>query len=158
MFYILQMIFQLIPKCMRGDSMKLFFKHLFLFLVGGFAYVGIEILFRGYSHISMFLLGGLCFSLIGGLNEIYTWDMSLISQMYVSSLIITLLELVVGITLNLGMGLHVWDYSDLPYNFLGQICLLFYNIWFYLSLAGIILDDYIRYFVFNEEKPHYKIF
>ena len=36
--------------------------------------------------------------------------------------------------------------------------LLFFNIWFYLSLVAIILDDYLRYWMMGEEKPKYKIF
>lgn len=135
-----------------------FMKYTFLFLAGGFAYGGIENLFRGYSHISMCIAGGICFILIGLLNEIYSWDMSLVSQMVISSLIITFVELTTGIIVNLWLKLNVWDYSTLPYNFMGQICLLYTNIWFLLSVFGILMDDYLRYFMLKEEKPHYRIF
>lgn len=133
-------------------------KYTFLFLAGGFAYGGIENLFRGYSHISMCIAGGICFIIIGLLNEIYSWDMSLVSQMVISSLIITFVELTTGIIVNLWLKLNVWDYSALPYNFMGQICLLYTNIWFLLSVFGILMDDYLRYFMLKEEKPHYRIF
>ena len=36
-----------------------------IFFTGGFLYCGIEILYRGYSHISMFFTAGICFLLIG---------------------------------------------------------------------------------------------
>jgi len=49
-------------------------------------------------------------------------------------------------------------YSALPFNILGQVCLPFMVIWFFLSLAAILLDDYMRYFIWNEEKPRYKLF
>lgn len=102
-----------------------------LFTFGGLAYVLIEMIYRGYSHPSMFLLGGLCFVLIGELNErVYTWEMSLISQMFISSVIVTSLEFISGLILNIWLGLGIWDYSNQPYNLLGQICLLFFNLWF----------------------------
>jgi uncharacterized membrane protein len=63
-----------------------------------------------------------------------------------------------GIIVNLAFKWGVWDYSQMPYNFMGQICLLYFNLWFLLSLMAILLDDYVRFFVLKEEKPHYKIF
>ena len=66
---------------------------LLFFLFGGFAYGGIEILFRGYSHISMLAAGGICFILIGLINEIFSWDIAFLSQMVISSVIITVVEL-----------------------------------------------------------------
>lgn len=133
-------------------------KYTFLLLSGGFAYGGIEILFRGYSHISMFITGGISFILIGLLNEVYSWNMSLLSQMVISSLIITAAEFISGIIVNVWLKLNIWDYSKMPYNFMGQICLLYTNIWFLLSLFAILLDDYLRYFMLKEEKPKYRIF
>lgn len=126
-----------------------------LFLLGGFSYCFIEILARGYSHISMLIAGGLCFVLIGNLNR-KRKDMSLVGQMFLSTFIITGIELVTGLIVNVWLGLDVWNYSDMPYNFMGQICLLYSNIWFFLSIVGILLDDYTRYFLMGEEKPHYK--
>lgn len=135
-----------------------FMKYTFLFFTGGFAYGLIENVFRGYSHISMFIAGGICFVLIGLLNEVYSWQMSLISQMVISSLIITTVEFITGIIVNVWLKLNVWNYSPLPYNIMGQVCLLYTNIWFFLSLFAILLDDYLRYFILKEEKPHYKFF
>ena len=133
-----------------------FLRYMLLFLLGGFSYCIIEILSRGYSHISMLIAGGLCFVLIGNLNR-KRKDLSLVSQMFLSTFIITGIELVTGLIVNVWLDLEVWDYSDLPYNFMGQICLLYTNVWFFLSVLGILLDDYTRYFLMGEEKPHYKI-
>lgn len=133
-------------------------RELILFLIGGAAYCGIEILFRGYTHWSMYILGGLCFVIIGLINELLTWKIPLISQMFISSIVITVLEFITGCIVNLWLGIGVWDYSDQPYNLLGQICLLFTNLWFLLSLVGIFLDDIIRWKLFGEGKPRYRIF
>lgn len=131
-------------------------RFILLFIIGGLVYVIMELLFRGRSHISMFFVGALCFIIIGSLNEFYTWQMSVISQMFISSIVITILEFICGLIVNAWLGLNVWDYSNQPYNLMGQICLLFTNLWFFISLIGIVLDDYLRYILFNEEKPKYK--
>lgn len=133
-------------------------KYILLFFIGGYSYCGVELLFRGYSHISMLVAGGICFILIGLLNDAFSHKISLLSQMIISGVIITVVEFTVGLVVNVWLGLNVWDYSSLPYNFMGQICLLYTNIWFILSLAGILLNGYLKYYLLGEEKPHYKIF
>ena len=84
--------------------------------------------------------------------------MSFISQMVLSALIITALEFITGLIVNIWLKMDIWDYSQLPYNFMGQICLLYSIFWFLVSSVAIVLDDFLRYKIFNEEKPHYKIF
>ena len=51
------------------------------------------------------------------------------------------------------MSLNIWDYSDLPFNLMGQICLLFSVFWFFLSIIAIWLDDYLRYKFYGDKKP-----
>ena len=62
-----------------------------------------------------------------------------------------------GVIVNIWLKLGVWDYSGLPLNILGQVCLPFYFAWVGLSVVAIVFDDYLRYWFFGEEKPHYKI-
>ena len=133
-------------------------KYILLFFIGGYSYCGVELLFRGFSHISMLVAGGICFILIGLLKEVFSYKISIISQMVMSSFIITAVEFTIGLIVNVWLNLNVWDYSKLPYNLMGQICLLYTNIWFVLSLAAILLDDYLKHFLLGEEKPSYKIF
>lgn len=132
-------------------------KHIILFVIGGMAYFLLEILTRGYSHYSMFLCGGACFLCCGLLNENIKIQMSFVSQMVLSAVIITLLELVTGLIFNVWLKMDIWDYSKVPYNFMGQICLLYSLIWFFVSAVAIVMDDVLRYKMFGEEKPHYKI-
>ncbi|MBU5311109.1 putative ABC transporter permease [Tissierella carlieri] len=137
--------------------MKQLIKYSILFIIGGISYFFIEILWRGYSHMTMLILGGLCFVLVGLIGEhCFAFNKSLLLQQVISCLIITVLELVFGLILNVGMGLDIWDYSNLKFNFMGQICLKYSMLWFFLSLPTIILYDYIRYWIFGEEKPYYK--
>lgn len=136
--------------------MKKWGKGFLLFLVGGLIYFWLEVLWRGYSHWSMFLLGGLCFVLCGLINEVVPWEMPLPLQMLISAIIITILELFTGCIVNLWLGWQVWDYSKFHFQLLGQISLKSSIVWFLLSSVGIILDDWIRYWFFGEERPHYR--
>lgn len=132
-------------------------KHVILFAIGGMAYFFLEVLVRGYSHYTMFLCGGACFLCCGLLNENVKIKMSFVSQMVLSSLIITALEFTTGLIVNVWLKMDIWDYSYLPYNFMGQICLFYSFLWFLVSSVAIVMDDYLRYKLFQEEKPHYKI-
>ena len=130
-------------------------KRFILFVVGGAIYIVIEMLWRGYSHWAMFFVGGLCFLLVGEINEVIPWEMAFWKQMLIGGAVVTTVELCSGIILNLVLKWHVWDYSKMPFNFLGQICLPFTLAWIGLSAVAIVLDDYLRYLWFDEEYPHY---
>lgn len=138
--------------------MKLLCKYLFLFMVGGGIYSLIEIGYRGHTHWTMFIVGGVCFILLGLINELIPWDLSLVCQMLMGGALITGVEFITGVIVNLILGWGVWDYSHMPLNILGQICLPFSLLWCLVSAVGIVLDDYIRYRLFSEEKPEYTLF
>lgn len=129
-----------------------------MFFTGGFVYCGIEILYRGFSHISMLFAGGICFLLVGLVENMLGESASIIAQMLICGLMITLVEFIFGIVVNRQMHLNVWDYSGEQYNFKGQICLLNCNLWFLLSAPAIILHDYMRFLLMGISLPHYKIF
>jgi len=130
---------------------------LWLFGFGGALYFAVEMIWRGCSHPAMIVVGGLCFVLIGLINELLTYDMSILLQGIIATAAVLLVELLSGILLNIVLQLNIWDYSNLPFNLLGQICLYFSGLWYILSLVGIVLDDYLRYWIFGEQKPRYKI-
>lgn len=141
-----------------------------LYLIGGRLYTWIEILWRGYTHWTMFHLGGGCFVIQGLLNEhIFPWKLSLMMQSIISACVITVFEFITGCIVNLWLGWNVWDYSALPFNLLGQICLYYFLLWIPLSMVGIILDDWLRYLFYlllhnyipwmqKRERPHYTLF
>lgn len=130
-------------------------KYAFLFWFGGSTYVTLEVLWRRYSHWTMLLLAGLIFIIVGLLNEIWSWEFKFRYQVLISTGIATILELFTGLIVNVCLGWNVWDYSDVPFNFLGQICLPYTLLWVILSAVAIILDDVIRWKFFGEERPHY---
>lgn len=117
----------------------------------------LELFYRGWTHWTMFILGGICFICLGLINEIIPWEMPLWQQVLIGAGIITGLEFVTGCIVNLWLGWAVWDYSQMPGNILGQICPQFFVLWLPMSLAGIILDDCLRYWWWQEDQPHYNI-
>lgn len=137
--------------------MKKLYKYVALLLVGGGIYVLLELIWRGRSHWTMFLLGGICFVSLGLINEIISWEMLLWQQVLIGACIITCLEFMTGCMVNLWLGWAVWDYSGLSGNILGQICPQFFILWLPVALIAIIMDDWLRYRWFGEERPHYKI-
>ena len=134
---------------------KLILRPLFLIGTGGMIYYNFEIIVRGYSHISMFLCGGLSFYSIGLLNEGNRENLSFLLQMFLGSLIITFYELITGLLVNLHLHLNVWDYSRIPFNYKGQVCLPFTILWFFLTPVCILFDDAIRFTLFGRKKPVY---
>lgn len=138
-----------------NDKIKKMFKYLILFIIGGIIYYFIEVIFRGWSHWAMILVGGFCFVMIGELNEHFTFEMPLLKQGVIGACIVTAIEFISGLILNVYLGMNIWDYSALPYDLLGQICLPFSILWIFVSALAVIVDDWLRYFLFKEEKPHY---
>ena len=141
---------------MSGRWIKPLGKNAILFAIGGFIYYMIEVIWRGYSALPMVLVGGLCFLFCGSVNEFMGWDMLIWKQMLACAAGITAIEFLSGYILNIILGLGIWDYSGAPFNILGQICLPFTIAWYILSLPAIVLDDYLRFWIFGEEKPRYK--
>ena len=111
-------------------------KPILLFTLGGLGYVGLELLWRGRSHISMFLAGGVCFLLLGKLSRTEP-PLPLWAQGILGSVAITSVELLTGLLAN--RDYTVWDYRDVPLNFHGQVCLPFSLLWIPLSLGAIFL-------------------
>ena len=136
---------------------RLLNKYLFLADMGGVLYVLIELIWRGWSHWTMFILGGICFIYLGLINEILSWNTPLWQQILIGTVGITALEFFTGCIVNLGLGWGVWDYSGMPGNILGQICPQYMLLWIPISLTGIILDDWIRYRAFGEQRPRYNM-
>ena len=133
-------------------------KYFTLFIIVGISYYFIEIIYRGYSHFSMIIVGGICFVLIGAINEFSNKEVPLLLQMILAVLIVDTIELISGIIINKVLLLNVWDYSNLRFNLLGQISLRSSIAWFFLSLLAIYMDDLLRYLLFSEQIPKYKFF
>ena len=78
-------------------------KNALLFYTGGAGYLTLELLYRGRSHGSMFLAGGLCFLLIGQLNRVSP-RLPLTARAAVGALIVTMVEFAAGMLVNPAHG------------------------------------------------------
>jgi len=111
-------------------------KNSLLFGLGGCGYVGLEYLWRGWSHGSMFLAGGTCFLLLGKLNKTQP-RLTLPLRALAGAMIITSVELLAGLLAN--RNYQVWDYRRMPMNFYGQVCLPYSLLWIPVSLGAMAL-------------------
>lgn len=111
-------------------------KSLALFAVGGSAYVGLELLWRGRSHISMFGAGGMCFLLLGRFCK-----HPLPVRAAAGAGVITAVELGTGLLVN--RDHHVWDYRKMPGNVKGQICPQYTALWVPVSLGAMGVYEWL---------------
>ena len=114
-------------------------KNSLIFILGSCAYPTLEVLWRGYTHSSMALAGGVCMVLINRICCERMEKKSLAARCAAGSLIITGVEFALGILVNRVLHLHVWDYSALPMNILGQVCIPFSALWFFLTIPAAAL-------------------
>ena len=113
-------------------------KKAILFAIGGCSYVGLEFLWRGWSHGSMFVAGGSCFLLLGKLNRTKP-RLPLPLRGLAGAGIITLVEYTAGLLVN--RSDRVWDYRNVPLNIHGQICLPFCLLWIPIGLGAMVFYD-----------------
>ena len=106
-------------------KMKKLSEYLFMGALGGTLYYMIEIIFRGYSHWSMFLLGGICFIFFAQQGLWTKWREPLWKQVLWCTAFVVSAEFITGIIVNKVMGWNVWNYTDQPFHLMGQICFPF---------------------------------
>lgn len=135
-------------------------KNLVLFIVGFMAYITIEVCFRGYSYPLMGVCGALAVVLLDKVNNKLSWNTDIIVQGLIGSALITFFELVIGeLALHTSIVPVMWDYSNMPLNFDGVICLPFSLAWVVLSWVAVFVADAITYYAFEElPVPYYKLF
>lgn len=139
--------------------MKKVNKFLVLFLFGFMAYITIEVCYRGYSYPLMGVCGGIAIVLLDQINNKVSWDVDILLQGVIGSLIITFFEFVIGNLFLKGYLPVMWDYSNLWMNYKGIICLPFSLAWIGLSIVAVIIADAINYYMFGDEDvPYYKLF
>ncbi len=137
--------------------MRQFSKYIFLWTLGGCIYYTFELMFRGFSHWTMFVLGGICFLFIYIQGKCVSWADSLFIQILRCTIFVTSMEFITGIIVNEWLEWNVWSYEGLPFQLFGQVCLPFCIIFSGLCAAAIFLSSYIAYLFYGEEKPHYHI-
>lgn len=114
-------------------------KYAAVFAVGAVGYSAIELLWRGHTHWSMSVAGGICFSLITAIEKKFP-NVRYLYKCIMGSLAITTVEFSFGVVFNVWLGKDVWDYSGIKFNLLGQICLLYTVLWGFLTALALPLS------------------
>lgn len=139
---------------------KTLFKNTIMFLIGYCLYIAIEVTYRSYSFWLMGIVGGFMFLVLDKINNKISWDVDILLQGTIGSLIITFFEYVIGELFLNGVLPVMWDYSNVFLNYKGIICLPFSLVWVVLSIVAVVIADAINYYLLDDEEvvPYYKLF
>lgn len=85
------------------------------------------------------------------------WECPLWVQALICTTLVTIVEFLAGCVLNLWLGMDIWNYSELPLNLLGQICLPFFIVWWILCVIFIPVFDVLRYIIDGGTRPWYTL-
>lgn len=141
-----------------------FLLSLLMWTWGGTVYFFMEVIYKTLTnhpeHISwtMIIVAFILCIPLERLGAELPWEMPMVLQTLISAIGITITELISGIIINIWLGLNVWDYSHLRFNFMGQICLQFFFVWIALSYFGIKIFDWMRFTILGGIRPCYKNF
>lgn len=116
---------------------------LIIFLFGGVTYGMVEIMWRNHTHYTMVILGGLCFLVLYRLFTAMN-NYSLLEKCVAGAIIITFLEFLTGCIVNLLLNMGVWNYSKVPFNLLGQVCVLYSVLWGLICIPVAYLSKLIK--------------
>lgn len=132
-----------------------------LWVWGGAAYYMLEVVFKTVTghqeriHWTMLVLAIVLSMVLERCGAEFPWEWTLQLQALICAVAITATELVAGLILNVWLELGIWDYSNLPMNLMGQICLWYSILWFVMSLIFIPVFDWMKYLVKGGERPRY---
>lgn len=114
-----------------------------IYTIGAMGYGTLEIVWRGHTHWSMTITGGLCLILIYFTNaNRHNW--SLIQKCLTCAFEVTSVEFIVGCVVNIILGWQVWDYSSMPFSLMGQVCLGFCGLWFLLCIPMLLFSEFLQ--------------
>ena len=117
--------------------MKKVSEYLFLWALGGTVYYSLEMVFRGFSHWTMFVLGGICLVFFTVQGQMLHWEDPMWRQILRCTIFVVSAEFITGIIVNKWFQLAIWDYSTMPLQLFGQICLPFAILFSGLCAVGI---------------------
>lgn len=114
-----------------------------VYSLGAAVYSCLEVLWRGFTHWTMFFVGGACFFTVY-VCEKASDNKKITFRALRAGLIITVIEFISGCIINKLFKLGVWDYSKLKLNLYGQICLLYSALWFLLGFPVCLICKALR--------------
>lgn len=119
-----------------------------VYAIGSIGYRMIEVLWRGRTHWTMGICGGVCFLFIY-VSELVYRRRRLAVRALISTVWVTAVEFFSGLLINRVFRLGVWDYSGMRFNLCGQISLIYSILWYFLCIPAHLLCRIIRRRVFG---------
>lgn len=116
---------------------------LWAFIIGGILYLLIELIYRGHTHISMGFAGGLSFMMLHSLFTLYP-NIRIVAKCSLGTVIITSIEYLFGLMLNIKLKLGIWNYSGHRFNLYGQICLRYSLYWAALTIPAVYISKLLH--------------
>lgn len=89
------------------------------------------------------IAGGICFIVFSKIDENLK-GVPMLYKCILGSAFVTSIELVFGVVFNIILQQQIWDYSRVPLNLLGQVCLLYSVLWGFLCLAAIPFSGLVK--------------
>ena len=127
----------------KSSRIKKVKKYSLCFILGAIGYAAIEIIWRGYTHWSMMIAGGICFIIFSLVAEKFR-EKNIFIKAAICALGVTAVEFAFGVLFNIVLKMRVWDYSKMPFNILGQVCPIFSLLWAGIALAFLPLAELIN--------------
>ncbi len=131
------------------DPLTRLFRVLFLAVNGGVIYFAVEVFWRGWSHWTMAMCGAIGMVIFDAFDRRFP-HLSLPFRALFGAAVITTMEVIVGSIVNLRLHMGVWDYTDMPFHWRGQICPTYSFLWFLLCIPIFLFCRVIRRGVFEE--------
>ena len=128
--------------------MSLFLSFVFIFFIGSVIGWVLELFFRRIVHGKWVNPGFLVGPYLPTYIHLFfsNFDLSPIVVILLMGVVMTLIELIAGLTFIKGGGVKLWDYSDRWLNYKGIICPLFSAIW---TIVGAIYYYFIADHILN---------
>ena len=114
-----------------------------VFALGGIGYGLLEMLWRGRTHWTMMVTGGLCLLILYRADRGWRQEM-LVFRCIKGAILITCVEFIVGVVVNMLLRWNVWDYSRSAGNLLGQVCPMYFLLWYFLCYPIGLLNRILR--------------
>ena len=70
---------------------------------------------------------------------------------------ITGIEFLTGVVVNIVLKMNVWDYSAMPGNILGQVCLPYSLLWFFLTIPALGVCAWFEKFIAQNSRLSRKL-
>lgn len=138
---------------------KIVIPYMAIFIISGLIYVGLELLWRGRSHWTMFLCAGLCGLVMANINNNWLeFDTDFRIQVCASALLCSTFEFLFGIIFN--GDFSIWDYRGLwgTIHILNdQVNILFLGVWLLISCFGLPFLDWMQWKLGLAREPYYRI-